>query len=63
MNTRPTMSHAVDKNHLNELLVKYYRDLASEYDQTLGVVHLYLKEGDEARALIEIELFIEKLDT
>ena len=62
MNIRPTMSHAVDKNHLNELLVKYYRDLASEYDQAIGVIHLYLTEGDDKRALEEIKLFIERLD-
>ena len=36
MRIKPTMSHAVSKGHLNELLVKYYQDLMSEHDQVVS---------------------------
>ena len=63
MNARPTMSQAVDKAHLNELLVKYYRDLASEYDQNLGSVYLLLTENKMIAAKEECEIFIDRLDS
>ena len=62
MRIKPTMSHAVHKEHLNVLLVKYYQDLLSEYDANLGVVHMKLKQGCIADALHECELFIDSLD-
>ena len=30
---KPSMSHAVDRNHLNELLVKYYQNLEKLRDE------------------------------
>ena len=63
MRIKPTMSHAVNKEHLNELLVKYYQDLVSAYDQNFGSVHLLLinEKYDEAKK--ECEIFLGELDT
>jgi len=62
MRIKPTMSHAINEEHLNRLLVKYYQDLVSEYDANLGAVHMKLKQDKPADALHECELFIDSLD-
>ncbi len=63
MRIKPTMSHAVNKEQLNELLVKYYQDLVSDYDQNFGSVHFLLinEKYDEAKR--ECEIFLNELDT
>lgn len=63
MRIKPTMSHAADKEHLNELLVKYYQDLVSAYDQNFGSVHLLLINGQYDKAKEECETFLNELDT
>lgn len=62
MRIKPTMSHAMNKEHLNELLVKYYQDLVSEYDQNLGTVNMLLQRGDLDWAKKECKAFINSLD-
>ena len=63
MRIKPTMSHAVNKGHLNELLVKYYQDLVSAYDQNFGSVHLFLINEQYDKAKKECEIFLSELDT
>tara|TARA_R110000737_G_scaffold316623_1_gene327000 strand:+ start:510 stop:701 length:192 start_codon:yes stop_codon:yes gene_type:complete len=62
MMIKPTMSHALDKNHLNELLVKYYENLVSKYDKNLGAISDMLEEGFNDRAKSECNGFIKSLD-
>ncbi len=63
MRIKPTMSHAVDKEHLNELLIKYYQDLVSTYDQNFGSVRLFLINEQYDKAKKECEIFLDELDT
>ena len=63
MRIKPTMSHVANKEHLNELLVKYYQDLVSAYDQNFGSVHLFLINEQYDKAKKECEIFLDELDT
>jgi len=59
---KPTMSHAVNKAHYNELLIKYYQDLVSEYDTVVGVLGFHIKKGDLIKADEEYEIFCKHMD-
>ncbi len=44
---KPTMSHAVNKEQLNELLVKYYEKLLREISSRTAVKSIMVDDGCE----------------